>query len=48
MSDTPLGEAVDENGCGQTQLDDDNDGVFNFRYLPTHPKEHLIPEAVLE
>ena len=27
---TPLGDPVDENGCGQTQLDDDNDGVFNF------------------
>ncbi len=28
-SDTPTGEAVDANGCGQSQLDTDSDGVFN-------------------
>ena len=26
---TPFGEAVDSNGCSQSQLDDDNDGVKN-------------------
>lgn len=26
---TPVGEAVDVNGCSQSQLDDDNDGVKN-------------------
>ena len=46
--DTPPGEAVDENGCGQTQLDDDNDGIFNFSTSALIPlKVHqLMPQGV--
>lgn len=40
---TPSGEAVDSNGCGESQKDDDNDGVFNnFDNCPNTPNGESV------
>lgn len=33
MSKYPAGESVNSNGCSESQLDDDNDGINNDKDL---------------
>ena len=34
---TPAGESVDANGCSQSQLDDDGDGIVRQRLEDSRP-----------
>ena len=38
---TPAGESVDVNGCSQSQLDDDNDGVTQLIVVPIRLREKV-------